>query len=342
MNIDNSILLMIFQFIVLTSFFIIEILHEPPAIIRGALFVSLFVTTGILLLQRINLKTKLSGMLVELKRASNGNYNTRLLANDDCLFDEVIFSINELIAQLEKIQVQTIKSEAARKRLLSNISHDIRTPLTSIIGYVDALKDDIAASREEQQKYLEIISRKASALKNVIDEIFDLAKLDADEIPLQPQVLDLAEIARESVIEFLPEINKCQMELRVSIPAKKCFLVADRLSLLRIIGNIIKNAVQYGKAGKVLGIELTEDTHEYQLSIWDKGPGISEDDLPYVFERMYRADQSRNLLNGGSGLGLAIAKVLVEKNGGSIWVESIPGEKTRFSFTLPKRNDGIN
>lgn len=339
MNHDKSILLIIVQLLIMTGLVMMEMTNEPQGIFRGVLFAVLFIITAILLFMRFRFMVKLKGIVKALKRAIAGNVNTRLLTNDDPLFSEVIFSINELIEQLDKVKVQTIKSEAARKSLLSNISHDIRTPLTSIIGYVDALKDDIAVSREERQAYVEVISKKANALKDLIDEIFHLAKLDANEIPLKPELLDFAEIARESVIEFLPDLKKVDMKLEVSIPEEKCLIVADCLSLRRIINNMIKNAIQYGKDGKVLGIKLIENTKEYQLNIWDKGVGISKDDAAKVFERMYRTERSRNPLHGGSGLGLAIAKALVEKNAGRIWVESKPGIKTTFSFTLPKRND---
>ena len=110
-------------------------------------------------------------MNVELERAINGNLNTRLLANHDKFFNELTFSINDLIEQLEKVQIQSIKSQTARKRILSSISHDIRTPLTSIIGYIDALQDDISTSEEEKRKYLEIVSRKSNGLKQLLDEL---------------------------------------------------------------------------------------------------------------------------------------------------------------------------
>jgi signal transduction histidine kinase len=305
-------------------------------LLKGSLFIAFMLITCFLLLRRFKFVTNLKLMTVELRRAIDGNVNTRLLTNNDHSMNELIFSMNELIEQLEKIQVQAIHSQAVRKRLLSSISHDIRTPLTSIIGYVDALKDDIAASEAEKQKYIEIISRKSNGLKQLIDEIFNMAKLDADEMPLKEEMLDFAEMTRESVIEFLPVLKQADMEMKITIPGKSCCIIADRLSIMRIIGNLIKNAIHYGKVGKVLGIELIETDRDYQLNIWDQGQGIAEDELDNVFERMYRSDQSRNPLYGGSGLGLAIAKALVEKNGGRIWVESVPWEKTTFGFSIPK------
>ena len=184
-----------------------------------------------------------------------------------------------------------------------------------------------------------IISKKADSLKQLIDEIFDMAKLDADEISLKVESLDLAEIARELLIEFLPKVKNDHTELHISIPEKKCFVIADRLSLMRIIRNIIQNALEHGKDGKTLGIELIEKASEYQLLIWDQGPGIPKENLEFVFERMYRGDLSRTLISAGSGLGLSIAKALVEKNQGEIWVESIPWEKTTFGFSIPRQNN---
>ena len=326
------------QLLLLTGLILIEAANQPQGFLHGALFIALAAITVMLLLMRLRFKAKLAGMIEVLRRACSGNVNTRLLANDEPVVNEFIFTINKLIDQLDKIRVQTIKSEAARKSLLSSISHDIRTPLTSIIGYVDALNDDIAASREEKLEYIGIISRKATALKQLIDEIFDLAKLDADEVPLRPETLDLAEMAREAVIEFLPVLKQTNMKLAACIPEEKCLVTADRFSVQRILNNIVKNAVQHGQQGEVLGVELREHAASYHLTIWDKGQGIPEDELTKVFERMYRTERSRNPMFGGSGLGLAIAKALVEKNGGNIWAESQPGQKTAFTISLPKNS----
>ncbi|PIK30786.1 two-component sensor histidine kinase [Bacillus siamensis] len=271
-----------------------------------------------------------------VKRTLNGNLTTRIFANGTPIFNEMVFSINELVEKLEKIQVETIQTHAARKSLLSSISHDIRTPLTSIIGYLDALKDDIAASEEEKKEYLNIVSKKSNNLKQLIDEIFNMAKLDADEMPLQPDIIDFSEITRELLIEYLPEIKRSELELKINIPERKCLIMADRLSIVRIIENILKNAILYGKEGKVLGIELKENDKEFELLIWDRGPGIPKTESEKVFERMYRGDQSRSSGHSGSGLGLSIAKALIEKNQGRVWVDSTPYIKTTFGIAFGK------
>ncbi|GGP16377.1 sensor histidine kinase [Oceanobacillus neutriphilus] len=335
---DKVLLLIIFQFFILTGTFIVDINSHSGDALKWSLYIILFLISTIFFILRFRYLTQLKRVNIELRRAVDGNVRTRLLTKHDKVLDEFVFSINELVEQLEKVQVQSIKSEKARKGILSGISHDIRTPLTSIIGYVDALKDDIAVSEAEKKAYLEIISRKANGLKQLIDELFHMAKIDADEITLKKEQLDFAEITRECLIEFLPDLEKKNMALKTIIPEEKYIITADCLSLKRIIGNLIKNAVHYGSEGKILGVELIETSKDYQLLIWDQGPGIAGEDMMHVFEKMYRGDQSRNLLSGGSGLGLSIAKTLVEKHHGKIWVESIPWKRTTFGFSIPKNN----
>lgn len=300
-------------------------------------YVLLIALTLTLIIIQYKFNNNLNQITQAVKRTLNGNLTTRIFVNGTSSnFNEMVFSINELIDKLEKIQVETIQTHAARKSLLSSISHDIRTPLTSIIGYLDALKDDIAASEEEKKEYFNIVSKKSNNLKQLIDEIFNMAKLDADEIPLQQEIIDLTEITREILIEYLPEIKRNELELKINIPEKKCPIMVDRLSIVRIIDNILKNAILYGKGGKILGIELIEIEKEFQLLIWDKGPGIQKTEIEKVFERMYRGDQSRNSGHSGSGLGLSIAKALIEKNQGKIWVDSTPYIRTTFGIAFDK------
>lgn len=332
---------MTLQIILLTGILIIDIHNQSEDLVKWALYLVLFFLSAAFLTLRLRYLAQLKQMRAEIRRAVSGNLKTRLLTNQDKASDELIFSINELVEQLEKIQIQSIKSQKARQRILSGISHDIRTPLTSIIGYIDALKDDIAASEAEKKAYIDIISGKANSLKQLLDEFFHMAKIDADEITFKEEQLDFAEITRQSLIEFLPDLKQERMELKTVIPEEKCIVTADRLSLNRIIVNLIRNAIHYGKEGKQLGVELIETSKDYELVIWDRGPGIAEKDLEHVFESMYRGDQSRNHPYGGSGLGLAIAKALVEKHHGKIWVKSIPWERTAFGFSIPKNHPSL-
>lgn len=298
----------------------------------GVLLVCIAIHSRIVLRSRNTLQ-QIAG---ELRRAVHGNLTTRLLAKGDPRWNEMIFAVNELIEQLEQVQIEAVQAEAARQSLLSSVSHDIRTPLTSIIGYIDALKDGIAATEEEELNYLNILSSKSSALKKMIDELFTMAKLDANELPHQEEALDLAELTRESVIEFLPRLKAEEIELQANIPEHPCIIEADRISIRRIIDNLIQNAIQYGNTGGILGVTLTESNSHYRLEVWDKGPGILPAELGKVFERSYRGDQARSTASGGSGLGLAIAKALTERSHGTIEADSIPNVRTTFIVLLPK------
>ncbi|HHY2677815.1 sensor histidine kinase [Bacillus toyonensis] len=304
--------------------------------VKMSLFITLILITTYLFFSRIQFIQNHKSMNTKLSRVLNGNLQTRLFTSNDRSLHNIVFSINQLIAELEKVRIEAKRYEKSRKQLLSSISHDIRTPLTSIIGYIDALKDGVAASEIEKQEYLKILYMKSNNLKHLVDEIFNMAKLDANEFPLKEEELDFSEVTREVLIDFLPELSKHNIELQVLIPESTCPIIADHLSLMRIIGNLIKNAIYYGKDGKTIGIELLETNTEYELLIWDKGPGIPKHDLQNIFERMYRSEHSRTSSFGSSGLGLSISKALVERNGGHIWVESIPWKRTTFGFSIPK------
>ncbi|MBE7099947.1 sensor histidine kinase [Bacillus cereus] len=303
---------------------------------KMSLFITLILITMYLFFSRIQFIQHRKSVDTKLGRVLKGNLQTRLFTSNDPSLHSIVFSINELIAELEKVRIEAKRSEESRKQLLSSISHDIRTPLTSIIGYIDALKDGVAVSEIEKKEYLKILYMKSNNLKHLVNEIFNMAKLDANEFPLKEEELDFSEVTREVLIEFLPELSKHNLELQVLIPESTCPIIADHLSLMRIMSNLIKNAIYYGKDGKTLGIELLETDTDYELLIRDKGPGIPKHDLQNVFERMYRSEQSRNSSSGGSGLGLSISKALVEGNGGHIWVESTPWKRTTFGFSIPK------
>lgn len=272
----------------------------------------------------------------QAKRVVAGNLNTRLTVRENGFLAELAGVFNKIIEDLQRTKDQHQTSEESRKRLLSNISHDIRTPLTSIIGYVEALKDDVAVDCEEKKEYLDIIAKKSKGLKHLTDEIFHMAKLDSDDILMDFNVYDIGEVIRECLIEFIPQINKNKINLKVDIPEEKLLIYGDKLSLIRIIDNLIKNAISYGKDGRFLGIEVISKDRVYEIRLVDRGQGISEEDIKYVFERLYIKDKARKKNYLSSGLGLAIVKKLVEKHGGEIWVESTPWVETVFTFTLPK------
>lgn len=333
---DKVMLILITELFLILGLIIITIVENSFILIKMIFLLCIFTIIIVLLFQRYNFLININKNVNKIKLAIAGNFHTRLFTNNDRACDEFLFSINELIEKSEKVEVQAVRSQVKRKNLLSSISHDIRTPLTSVIGYADALKDQVVTSKEEVEEYLDILIQKSNRLKLIVDEIFDIAKLDSDEMTLNEERFDLSEVIRETIIDFLPDINNNNFDLIVDIPDRQCFIEADKLSIVRVLTNLIKNALSHGRDGKSIEISLKDCDTEYEANIIDKGQGIPNSEISNVFERMYKGMKSRTGSNSGSGLGLSIAKALIEKSGGEIWVKSSPWKKTIFGFTFPK------
>lgn len=266
-----------------------------------------------------------------LRRVLEGNLNSRLLCKDKSNYSNINFLINELI---EKYQCHIIKmnnNEKKRKELLSNISHDIRTPLTSIIGYLDAI-NTVVKTKEEKEKYLHIAKNRARHLKVLLDDIFELAKADSNELVLNKKTININSILTDTLIEYIPIIEQDNIELINNIHEEKTYIYADEYSIRRILENLINNALSHGKSGGILGISTSTSGKVVTIEVWDKGEGINED-VDKIFLRLYKKSPSNNTSN--NGLGLAIAKTLVEKHDGEIEVVSIPNEKTSFIVHFP-------
>ena len=300
----------------------------------GLLFIIAIFYILLYLIERKN-NYILHEIIGSVERIIEGNFNTRIYVVGNEEFSDLAKLLNDITDTFQKVEMDYKFSEESRRTLLSNISHDLRTPLTSIIGYLEALRDGIADSKEEEEEYIHILYFKALRLKHQVENIFYMAKLDADEIPMNFEVLNLSEVIRESVIDFMPKIQKDQINLTIDIKEEATKVYGDRLSILRIMSNLMENSLTHGKEGAVLGVELSSLLEEYRVCIWDKGPGISHEHIANVFDRLYMADRSRKN-RSGSGLGLAIVKKLLEKHKGKIWVESKPFERTSFYFTIPK------
>jgi signal transduction histidine kinase len=270
-----------------------------------------------------------------LEEIGGGNYTMRLRAGDAPDLDGLLLRVNRLVELLETDRAKTIRSESARKSLLSDISHDIRTPLTSIIGYIGALKDDIASNGAERDSYVDILDAKSRALKAMIDDIFRLAKLDADEIPMNPERIDLAETVREVLIDFLPALSASEIRLETDIPDTPVPVTVDRLSLERVAGNLVQNAIKHGCESRFVRVSVREEDRRAIFAVADRGRGISPADIPRVFDRLFSRDRARGSSSSGSGLGLAIVQALVSKNGGTVRATSDPGGETVFEVSFP-------
>lgn len=236
----------------------------------------------------------------------------------------------------ESIEMQT-QYEENRKELISNISHDLKTPITSIIGYVEGIKDGVANTPEKMDKYLTTIHTKARHMDTLIDELFLFSKLDLNRVPFQFETIELNTFMQELIEEMQMDLSKEGIEVCLQLHASPLYVTADCEKINRVISNLIHNSVKYmDKEEKKITVAVLNDNNKVIVKVMDNGSGIESDTLPYIFERFYRAEQSRNSSTGGSGLGLAIAKQIVEEHGGEIWAESKLGKGTSIFFSLEK------
>jgi signal transduction histidine kinase len=240
--------------------------------------------------------------------------------------------------RLKKLIEDRIQYEEDIKELISNISHDLKTPLTAIKGYSEGLMDGVADTKEKQEKYLKTIYMKANDMSVLVDELAYYAQIDCDTMPYSFTGLNLAEYFEDCVEDLHLELEVRNIKVNYeNLVASDVKVVADAEQLKRVIHNIIGNSVKYlDKPEGIIQIRIKDKDEYVQVDIEDNGSGISDKELPFIFDRFYRADTSRSTKTGGSGLGLAIAKKVIEDHFGEIWASSKKGEGTTISFTLKK------
>ena len=242
--------------------------------------------------------------------------------------------IGRLSGTFNYMKHKFLETEKMRKDFISNVSHDMRTPLTSINGFVEGMLDGLVKP-EDNKKYLTIIQSETNRLMRLTSDILQLAKIQSGSIAVSKEKLN----AWETVNSVIESVGSLSDEKRINFSLKcddSAFVMADRDKLKQILINIMGNAVQYSPDDGQISVNIEESDSKIRFAISDNGIGIPADDLPFIFEKFYRVDKSRQSAKGGTGLGLNIAKNLVELHGGSIWASSKPGKGTEIAFELPK------
>lgn len=244
----------------------------------------------------------------------------------------------EMRIRLKELIDNRIKYEEDIKELISNISHDLKTPLTAIQGYTEGLIDGVADSPMKQEKYLQTILSKANDMSILVDELSFYAKIDCNTIPYTFKEINIREYFDDCLEEIGLDLEVKNIEIQYYNELdQEIRVVADAEQLKRVINNIVGNAVKYmDKSKGILQFRVHDIGAYVQIEIEDNGVGIPKADIPYIFERFYRADVSRNSKKGGSGLGLAISKKIIEDHSGKIWATSEPFVGTTIYFTLRK------
>ncbi|MBB6698717.1 sensor histidine kinase [Clostridium algidicarnis] len=290
----------------------------------------------ILIFRNIYISNHINEINRTLQHIKDGNFNIRLrFYSSNKSIRNLGVNLNSIIDEFQCMAEKKEYLEESRKRMVSNISHDLRTPLTSILGYLEALHKDSKLNNKEKKYFLDVVYSKSQTLYSLLEEFFQISKIEAEDVLIKVEKINLTNMVQEALAGFYQEFTNENIQPIIEIPEKVFFVWGDSKAIDRILSNLLLNALRYGKEQKIIGIKMRDKNSMVWIDIWNGGTGINIKDIPYVFDRLYTAESSRNKKSHGSGLGLTIVKKLVERLKGEVLVKSIPNEKTTFSFSLP-------
>lgn len=271
-----------------------------------------------------------------IQQVTSGNYGVQCEVEYDDELGSLAANINVLSKTLlakekesEKLKEKEraaldIERNAERQKneLITNVAHDLRTPLTTIVGYLELIKDDTALSKEDVHKYSGIAYEKSIRLQEMMDDLFEFTKLDNADIKLNKNMINLSGLIMQMTDEFYPSFKDCNITPIVDLPEENIYVQGDGQLLARVFDNLISNALKYGYHNTDLKIEVSGDEKYATVKVINHGDTIAPEDIPLLFNKFYRTDSSRNSKTGGTGLGLAITKNIVDLHHGDISVTS--------------------
>jgi signal transduction histidine kinase len=277
------------------------------------------------------------------KKIMEGDLDFTLDVDADYEIGQLCQDFEEMRIRLKENAEEKIQYDKESKELISNISHDLKTPITAIKGYVEGIMDGVASSPEKLDKYIRTIYNKANDMDRLIDELTFYSKIDTNKIPYAFSKINVAQYFKDCVEEVGLDMDSRGIELGYfNYVDEDVMVIADAEQMKRVINNIIGNSVKYlDKKRGIINIRIKDVGDFIQVEIEDNGKGIATKDLPYIFERFYRTDSSRNSSKGGSGIGLSIVRKIIEDHGGRIWATSKEGIGTEIHFVLRKYQEVI-
>jgi signal transduction histidine kinase len=282
----------------------------------------------------------LQDLVAGAERISQGDFATRVNVSGEDEVAQLTQAFNQMAMQLEKAAEAERALDEARRNLVAWASHDLRTPLTSLRVMLDALADGVVDDPETVARYLHQSQNEVSRMSVLIDDLFELAQLDAGYQDLDFEWITLSDLISDTLESFAARAKAQGVTLEgvITPDVDPIWVAPDKIS--RILDNLVGNALRFTADGGSICLDASLDGDQVRVEVRDTGLGIDENDLPHVFDRFYRGEKSRarnDDKSGGVGLGLAIVKGLVKAHGGEIWVESEPGVDTRFWFTIPRK-----
>lgn len=277
-------------------------------------------------------------VISELHYIAQGNFDYRIPSSTDPNLQEFIDSIHVLVDSTIEAMEEERRVEQTKDELITNVSHDIRTPLTSIIGYLGLIEQGRYSSMAEARGYVRTAYLKAQQMQNLVDDLFEYTTVHQADSSLNVIRFDMIQLLEQLAIDFEIEANKQEMEIKIISSKDRFMMEGDSEKLVRVFSNLLTNALKYGKGGKEIIIEITPLEDEIlQIIIKNDGEKIPVDAMDQLFERFYRAESSRSQASASTGLGLAISKSIVESHGGTITAKN--DEKwTSFIIELPVKS----
>ena len=282
------------------------------------------------------LTRRLRTMTNKVEVFEKGDYSIRLRDNSRDEIGQLAGSFNRMAGKIQANMIELEKTDRLRRKLIANVSHDLRSPLASMQGYLETiLMKEKTLSKEDRKAYLDVILNNTQLLRKMVEELFELSKLDARQIEPQKEPFSIADLIQDIVLKVKPRADEKEVSISADFRRNLPQVWADIGLIERVLTNLLENAIDYTDAKGNIYMALEQVDGHVNVEVRDNGSGIKEEDLPHIFDRFYRADKSRSLAAGNTGLGLAIAKIILELHGTDINVESTSGEGTRFYFTLP-------
>lgn len=268
------------------------------------------------------------------KKFASGNFKARVRVRGKDEVAALAVAFNDMADSLEN-------QESMRSTFIANVSHDLRTPMTTIAGFIDGIRDGVIP-KEEQDYYLDVVSGEVKRLSRLVSSLLDLSRIQAGDRKFVMKPFDICEMARVILISFEKQIDEKKLDVAFECESDRMPVSADHDAIYQVFYNICHNAVKFAKPEGVLRIRImnTKD-RKVQVSVYNEGQGIPASDMPFVFERFYKSDKSRGLDKTGIGLGLYISKTIIAAHGEKIWVDGEYMKFCEFSFTLPRASHSI-